>query len=134
MGRCRRMSGCVKEILFKAAERTQVRLTLVANQFIRIPPSRYIDMLQVGRGFDVTDNEIVKRVEVNDLVITADIPLAAEVIEKDAHAFNPRYELNTKAILNMRECMDTLRFSGIETGSFFSIKATRTTRFCESGR
>ena len=110
----------IKEILFKAAERTQVQLTLVANQFIRIPPSRYIDMLQVGRGFDVADNEIVKRVEVNDLVITADIPLAAEVIEKNAHALNPRGELytadNIKGILNMRDFMDTLRSSGIETG------------------
>ncbi|NOQ34497.1 MAG: YaiI/YqxD family protein [Methylococcaceae bacterium] len=110
----------IKEILFKAAERTKVQLTLVANQYIRIPPSRYIDMIQVGRGFDVADNEIVKRVEVNDLVITSDIPLAAEVIEEGGYALNPRGELyttnNIKAILNMRDFMDTLRSSGLETG------------------
>jgi uncharacterized protein YaiI (UPF0178 family) len=110
----------IKEILFKAAERTKVQLTLVANQFIRTPPSRYITMQRVGRGFDVADNEIVKQVNDDDLVITSDIPLAAEVIEKGGKALNPRGELytpdNIKAILNMRDFMDTLRSSGIETG------------------
>ena len=72
----------IKDILFKAAERTAVELTLVANQSLHIPPSRWITMLQVKSGFDVADNEIVKRLSAGDLVITGDIPLAAEVIEK----------------------------------------------------
>jgi len=110
----------IKDILFKAAIRTTVQLTLVANQSIRIPSSRYISMLQVSPGFDVADNEIVKRVDTGDLVITGDIPLAAEVIEKGAHALNPRGELyspdSIKALLNMRDFMDTLRASGVNTG------------------
>ncbi len=110
----------IKEILFKAAERTKVLATFVANHSIRIPPSRYIQFMQVSSGFDVADNEIVKRVEEGDLVITGDIPLAAEVIEKGGNALNPRGELysvdNIRAILNMRDFMDTLRSSGIDTG------------------
>ena len=110
----------IKDVLFKAAERTRVQLTLVANQPVHIPPSRCITMLQVKSGFDVADNEIVKRLSVGDLVITSDIPLAAEVIEKGAHALNPRGELysadNIKARLNMRDFMDTMRASGIHTG------------------
>ena len=110
----------IKEILFRAAERTGVQLTLVANHAVRIPPSRSIRMLQVTSGFDVADNEIVKRLSVGDLVITADIPLAAEVIEKGGYALNPRGELysadNIRARLNMRDFMDTLRASGINTG------------------
>jgi len=82
--------GVIKEILFKAAERTGTRVTLVANQPVRTPPSRLIDSLQVSSGFDVADDEIVRRVEPGDLVITADIPLAAEVMEKGGHALNPR--------------------------------------------
>jgi len=110
----------IKEILFRAAERTQIHTTLVANQFIKTPPSRYINMLQVTAGFDVADNEIVKRVDAGDLVITSDIPLAAEVIEKGGYALSPRGELyteeNIRARLNMRDFMDTLRSSGINTG------------------
>ena len=110
----------IKEILFRAAERTGVPLTLVANHSMRIPLSRNIKFLQVAAGFDVADNEIVKRLGAGDLVITGDIPLAAEVIEKGGHALNPRGELysadNIRAILNMRDFMDTLRSSGIETG------------------
>jgi hypothetical protein len=110
----------IKEILFRAAERTCSLLTLVANQPIRVPSSQYIKTIQVPAGFDVADNEIVKRLEAGDLVITADIPLAAEVIEKGGHALNPRGELytteNIKARLNMRDFMDTLRSSGINTG------------------
>jgi len=110
----------IKEILFKAAERTGAQVTLVANQPVRIPRSRYIKFIQVSAGFDVADNEIVKRVKAGDLVITSDIPLAAEVIEKDGHALNPRGELysadNIRARLNMRDFMDTLRSSGIHTG------------------
>ena len=110
----------IKEILFKAAERTKVQLTLVANQAIRIPPSRFISFVQVSSGFDVADNEIVERVRADDLVITGDIPLAADVIEKGGHALNPRGEMytaeNIKARLNIRDFMDTLRGSGIDTG------------------
>jgi len=110
----------IKEILFKAAERTKVQLTLVANQSIRVPSSRFISSVQVASGVDVADDEIVKRVESGDLVITADIPLAADVIEKGGYALNPRGELytteNIKARLNIRDFMDTLRASGIDTG------------------
>lgn len=110
----------IKEILFKAAERTGVPVTLVANQPVRIPPSRFISFVQVAPGFDVADNEIVKRTGAGDLVITADIPLAADVIEKGAHALSPRGERytteNIKARLNIRDFMDTLRGSGIDTG------------------
>ena len=110
----------VKEILFRAAERARVQLTLVANQDLHVPPSRYITVLKVASGFDVADNEIVKRLNVGDLVITSDIPLAAEVIEKGGYALNPRGELysaeNIRALLNMRDFMDTLRASGINTG------------------
>jgi len=110
----------IKDILFRAAERTGVQLTLVANHPVRIPPSRCIKFLQVASGFDVADNEIVKRLESGDLVITSDIPLAADVIEKGGHALSPRGELystdNIRARLNIRDFMDTLRASGINTG------------------
>lgn len=110
----------IKEILFKAAERTGVELTLVANQPVSIPALRCIKFVQVASGFDVADNEIVKRLGAGDLVITSDIPLAAEVIEKGGLALNPRGELysadNIKSRLNMRDFMDTLRGSGIHTG------------------
>lgn len=110
----------IKEILFRAAARTGVEMTLVANQPVRIPPSRSIKFLQVKPGFDVADNEIVKRLSAGDLVITSDIPLAAEVIEKGGRALNPRGELYSadtiRAILNMRDFMDTLRASGINSG------------------
>ena len=110
----------IKEILFRAAERTGMELTLVANRSVRIPPSRHIKMLQVTSGFDVADNEIVKRVDAGDLVITSDIPLAAEVIEKGSHALSPRGELystdSIKGRLNMRDFLDNLRASGVHTG------------------
>ncbi len=110
----------IKEILFKAANRTGVETTLVANQSVRIPPSPHIHMLQVKSGFDVADDEIVKQVNAGDLVITADIPLAAEVIEKGGLALNPRGEMYTaddiKAKLNMRDFMDTMRASGVNSG------------------
>ncbi|MGB5345937.1 MAG: YaiI/YqxD family protein [Woeseia sp.] len=110
----------IKEILFRAADRTKIALTLVANQPISVPRSKYIRTVQVGSGFDVADDEIVKRTAAGDLVITADIPLAAEVIAKGGHALNPRGELYTKenigARLNMRDFMDTMRASGINTG------------------
>ena len=110
----------IKEILFRAADRTGVQLTLVANQPLRVPPSRNIKTVQVSAGFDVADNEIVLRMSAGDLVITSDIPLAAEVIEKDGLALSPRGELHTteniRARLNMRDFMDTMRASGIDTG------------------
>jgi uncharacterized protein YaiI (UPF0178 family) len=110
----------IKEILFRAAEREKVQLTLIANQLIKVPPSKFIKALQVRSGFDVADNEIVQRVDAGDLVITSDIPLADEVISKQGHALSPRGELftteNIKAKLNMRDFMDTLRGSGIQTG------------------
>ena len=109
-----------REILFRAAERTGVQLTLVANQPMSTPASKIINSLQVPRGFDVADDEIVKRLEVGDLVITSDIPLAAEVIEKGGHALSPRGEMHTKenigAKLNMRDFMDTMRSSAVEMG------------------
>ena len=110
----------IKEILFRAAERTGILLTLVANQRIDVPRSRLIKSIQVASGFDAADNEIVKRINPGDLVITSDIPLAAEIIEKQAIALSPRGELytadNIKNRLTMRDFMDSLRSSGIDTG------------------
>ncbi len=110
----------IKEVLYRAAEREQVLLTLVANQPLKTPPSRFIKSLKVAAGFDVADNEIVKLTEPGDLVITADIPLAAEVIEKGGHALNPRGEMYTadtiRQKLTMRDLMDELRGSGVNTG------------------
>jgi uncharacterized protein YaiI (UPF0178 family) len=110
----------VKEILYRAAERARVPLTLVANQPLRTPPSPFIRTLQVPRGFDVADNEIARRVQAGDLVITADIPLAAQVIERGAHALDPRGELfspeTIRERLTMRDFMDELRASGVQTG------------------
>ncbi|ATM86845.1 YaiI/YqxD family protein [Yersinia massiliensis] len=110
----------IKEVLFRAADRTGMMVTLVANQPLKTPPSKFIRTLQVASGFDVADNEIVQRVEKDDLVITADIPLAAEVIEKGGIALNPRGERYTpdtiRERLNMRDFMDTMRASGIQTG------------------
>jgi uncharacterized protein YaiI (UPF0178 family) len=110
----------IKEILFRAAERVQVPVTLVANQPIRVPPSRFVCSVQVGAGFDVADNAIVARLDPGDLVITADIPLAAEVIEKGGHALNPRGELYSaetiRSRLDVRDFMEALRASGVDTG------------------
>lgn len=110
----------IKDILFKAAKRTQTMVTLVANQPLRTPKSPYIKTLQVKAGFDIADNEIVQRTKPGDLVITADIPLAAEVIEKGAEALSPRGEPfvaeTIKSRLNMRDFMDTMRASGVQTG------------------
>jgi uncharacterized protein YaiI (UPF0178 family) len=112
--------GVIKEILFRAAERAQIAMTLVANQLLLTPPSRYIRAIQVPAGFDVADGKIVQHLEPGDLVITADIPLAAEVIAKGGHALNPRGEFYTpdtiRERLNMRDFMDNLRGSGVDTG------------------
>lgn len=110
----------IKDILFRAATRTEIPLTLVANQMLRVPPSPFIRSMQVPAGFDVADNEIVKRVSAGDLVITSDLPLAAEVIEKGGHVLSHRGEwysaANIRPLLNMRDFMDNLRASGVQTG------------------
>ena len=110
----------IKEILFRAAERKSCMLTLVANKTLRIPSSPFIRTLQVPSGFDVADNKIVELVQAGDLVVTADIPLAAEVLAKDAHVINPRGDFYTKdnirERLSMRHLMEELRSSGIDTG------------------
>jgi len=110
----------IKEILYRAAERTNTQLTLVANQAMTVPNSRFIRSIQVGQGFDVADDEIVKRLSAGDLVITSDIPLAADVIEKGGIALSPRGEMyttdNIRARLNMRDFMESLRSSGVDTG------------------
>ena len=109
-----------REILFRAADRTGVQVTLVANQPVNTPLSKNINSLQLPGGFAIADDEIVKRLEPGDLVITSDIPLAAEVIEKGGHALSPRGELHTteniRAKLNMRDFMDTMRSSGVQMG------------------
>lgn len=110
----------IKEILFRVATRAQVSLTLVANQLLRTPSSPYIKALQVPSGFDVADSKIVQQLQSGDLVITADIPLAALVIEKGGHALNPRGEFytteNIRERLAMRNFMDELRNTGVNTG------------------
>lgn len=108
----------IKEILFRAAIRAQILTTLVANQFLRTPPSAFIKTMQVASGFDVADNRIVLEMDIGDLVITADIPLAAQVVEKGGYALNPRGELytlaNIKERLAMRNLMEELRSSGVD--------------------
>jgi len=110
----------IKAILFKAAEREKMPVILVANQFIQTPPSPYIKSVQVPAGFDVADDHIVQQMQAGDLVITADIPLAAEVIEKQGHALNPRGEFyskeNIRQRLAMRDFMEELRGAGQVTG------------------
>lgn len=110
----------IREILFRVSNRLDVNLTLVANQPIRVPASRWIRAVQVATGFDVADNEIVRRAQPGDLIITSDVPLAAEVIAKGAHALSPRGERFTKdnigPRLNIRDFMDTMRASGFHGG------------------
>lgn len=110
----------IKEILFRAAERRAIQLTLIANKMLYCPPSKYIRAMQVPAGFDVADNKIAQLVEPGDLVITADIPLAADVIARGGHVLNPRGEFyskdNIQERLTMRNFMDGLRGSGVDTG------------------
>lgn len=110
----------IKEILFRAADRTKVPVTLIANQMMRTPPSPWIKAIQVSKGFDVADQRIAQETNAGDLVITADIPLAAQVIAKGAIVIDPRGELLSKAnieeLLTMRNFMDSLRSSGVDTG------------------
>jgi uncharacterized protein YaiI (UPF0178 family) len=110
----------IKEILFRAADRAGVTTTLIANQLLAVPRSPHIRAVQVPAGFDVADHHIVQAVTAGDLVITADIPLAALVIEKGALALDPRGEMHTASTirerLSMRDFMESLRNSGVETG------------------
>lgn len=110
----------IKDILFRAAERTKIQLTLVANQALSIPSSRHIKFIKVATGFDVTDNEIVRKLSAGDLVITSDIPLAAKAIEKGGCVLSPRGELyskdNIRERLSTRDFMESLRTSGVDTG------------------
>lgn len=127
--------GVIKDILFRAAERVQIPMTLVANNPLRIPQSRFIRTLQVPRGFDVADNEIARRVEPGDLVITADIPLASDVIDRGAHALDPRGELytpdNIKERLQIRNLMDGLRGAGVQTRGPAILDQTDRKRFAD---
>lgn len=110
--------GVIKEILFRAAQRAKIMTTMVANKSLRVPASPYVRAVQVPAGFDVADNKIAQEVQPGDLVITADIPLAAQVIERGAHALNPRGELytleNIHQRLTMRNFMEELRGSGVD--------------------
>jgi len=110
----------VKDILFRAARRTKVCVTLVANQYLRTPPSPYIKALQVPAGFDAADNRIVELVEPGDLIVTADIPLAAAALDQGAYVLDPRGNWftreNIQEYLTMRDVMDQLRGSGVATG------------------
>ena len=128
--------GAIKEILFRAAERERVQVTLVANRALRIPPSPYLRSLQVPPGFDVADKRIVELLAATDLVITADIPLAAAAIDKGAHALNPRGELYTKdnirERLSMRNFMDELRGSGVTTGGPAALNSRDRQAFANS--
>ena len=112
--------GVIKDMLYRAAQRTSLQLTLVANRALQVPRSPWISMVQVPQGFDVADNHILDIAVAGDLVITADIPLAAAVVGKGASALNPRGELytrdNVQGLLDMRNFMDTLRSSGVESG------------------
>lgn len=123
----------IKDMLFRAAERTKTSVVLVANQFIRTPPSPFITSIQVAKGFDVADNEIVQRAESGDLVITGDIPLADEVISKGCLVLNTRGQWltsdNIKSRLNMRDFMETLRSSGVNTGGPSALSAAEKQAF-----
>ena len=117
----------VKEILYRAANRTRIELTLIANQMLRVPPSPWIKALQVPAGFDVADQKIAQEVVAGDVVVTADVPLAALVIAKGAVVIDPRGELldkgNIQERLSMRNFMESLRNSGIETGGPASLSS-----------
>lgn len=119
--------NAIKETLFKAANRKEMALILVANHYIKVPPSKWISSVQVASGFDVADDYIVEQVKPNDLVITSDIPLAAELIDKDAQVISARGDIfdksNIKQKLNMRDFMDTLRSSGEHSGGQAAMNA-----------
>lgn len=126
----------IKEILYRAADRTSTVTTLVANQALRVPGSKFIRCIQVPKGFDLADNEIASRCQPGDLVITSDIPLADQVISKGAQALSPRGEIfdagNIKAKLTMRNFMETLRNSGVETGGPSALSESDKKAFSKS--
>ena len=126
----------IKEILFRTAIRTQTTVMLVANQSLKVPPSPYIKSIQVLKGFDVADNEIIRQSQNGDLVITSDIPLADDVIKKGALALSPRGDLfskdNIKARLNMRDFLDTMRASGVDTGGPSPLTDKDNKKFADS--
>ncbi len=126
----------IKDILYRAANRERVQLTLVANRLLRPPQSQYVTAIVVPAGFDVADSRIITELQPGDLVITADIPLAAEVLEKGGHALNPRGELYTKdnidERLSMRNFMDSLRGTGVVTGGPPSLSQTDRRDFANS--
>ena len=125
----------VKDILYRAAERSQIAMTQVANKPLQAPRSLFIRSLQVARGFDVADNEIARRLEPGDLVITADIPLAADVVARGGHALNPRGELytteNIREHLATRDFLAKLRETGVQTGGPAALDQTDRKRFAD---
>lgn len=127
--------GVIKDILYRAAERRQIPMTLVANRALRVPPSPFVHTLQVPRGFDVADNEIASRLAAGDLVITADIPLASDVLARGAHAIDPRGERytpdNIRERLQMRDFMDALRGGGVQTGGPPALDQADRKRFAD---
>ena len=120
--------NAIKDILFRAAQRTETALTLVANQYIKVPPSPHIKSIQVAQGFDVADNYIAQQTEAGDIVITADIPLAADIVDKGAHGINPRGELytpdNIRQRLAMRNFMEEMRSAGQVSGGPATMNKT----------
>ncbi|MEJ2173503.1 MAG: YaiI/YqxD family protein [bacterium] len=126
----------IKEILYRAAERLRIPMTLVANKPLRTPRSKFVRAIQVARGFDVADAEIVGRIAAGDLVVTADIPLAAEVIARDGHALNPRGEFytpdNIRERLAMRDLLEKLRESGVQTDGPAPLDQTDRKRFADA--
>jgi uncharacterized protein len=125
----------IKEILFRAAERARISMTLVANKPVRTPPSSFVRAIQVPRGFDVADAEITQRIAAGDLVITADIPLAADVLARGGHAINPRGELYTQDTIRerlvMRDLLDQLRSSGVQTSGPAPLNQSDRKRFAD---
>ena len=125
----------IKDILYRAAERKQIPMTLVANKLLRTPPSKLIRALQVPRGFDVADGHIVRELKAGDLVITADIPLASDVLAKGGHALNPRGEFYTpdtiQERLALRNYLDELRGTGVQTGGPAALDQTDRKRFAD---
>ncbi len=125
----------MRKILYKAAIRTNTQVTLIANHSVPVPSSPLITMRQVPQGFDVADDEIVRLVEQGHLVITSDIPLASEAIDKGATVLNGRGEIldkqNIRGLLSMRDFMDTLRGSGIQTGGQSALGQTEIKKFAD---
>ena len=127
--------AAIKDILYRAAERAKLSMTLVANRYLRTPPSPYIRALQVPRGIDVADSHIVRELAPGDLVVTADIPLAADVVARGAHALNPRGEFytpeNIQERLALRNYLDELRGAGVRTGGPEPLDNTDRKRFAD---